>query len=394
MVFFILLARLLGPTSFAFLAISIAVITITSDLADLGVNNSLVRFIPLHIKHDRALAYKFLKLGLEVKLIIWVLFILLGGLLLPLISTQILKRSELLPFLYITLFGTGGVMLFSYAVSAIQSLEKFWHWSSLFIVTNLVRLLVIVLLALVGVLSSANSLLVYSLVPFLGFGLALFFLPTKEFLSAKRSLSVAKEFFSYGKWITVITGCFVLLSRIDIFLNVRYSSIQQTGIYSSASQLAMIMPQLIGALGVVIAPKFASFRDSRAMMGYFKKVQVLVISIAALILLVLPIGAILLPLFLGPMYRDAFPIFAILVIASLISLISIPMQDSIRYFYQKPKLLAGTFIIQLVAVLLLGMYLGNLYQSLGIAFAVLISSFFNFIVTLLIFLSLTGRRAR
>lgn len=391
-IFFILLARLLGPSSFAFVAIAISVITITADLADLGANNSIVRFVPEYLRRDKEKAYRFLKFGLELKVMVWVVVVLTSSLLLPFVSNNLLKQPELLPYLYISLLGAGGVMLFSYAASCFQALERFTSWGVLFVSTNLLRLLIVGLIALLGVLNAENSLIVYSAIPILGFLGALCFLPTKEFLSVREGFKVAKEFFSYSKWVFVISGCFVVMSRLDIFLTARFSSIEQTGIYGAANQLALVMPQLISALGVVTAPKFASFGETRVMMTYFKKLQCLVLGLGVLVLLLLPLGAFLIPLILGNIYQTAFPIFAILVVASVVALISVPMQDCIRYFHRRPDYLAVVFITQLVFLFFLASFLGNQYQSIGVVLGVLGASLVNFMLTLIVFLMLTQRK--
>lgn len=383
--FFIFLARVLTPSGFAYVAITISVITVVADLADLGVNNSVVRFVPEYLKKDRLLGYKFLKFGLELKVLVWVTLATIGWVIMPIISRNLLNQQELLPYLYISLIGIGGAMLFSYAASCFQALEKFGLWSGLFVITNMARLLLVLFIAFLGILTAGNSLLVYSVIPLLGFAGALFFLPIKKILSVKGGVTVTRQFFSYSKWVMVISGCFVLMSRLDIFLAARFTDIEQTGVYSAASQLALVLPQLISSLGVITAPKFASFGKIKPMIEYYKKLQLLVIGLAISILLLLPLGALILPWILGANYRGVFSIYVVLILASVMALIAVPAQDGIRYYFRRPDNLAGIFITQLIVMIVLSSVLGYRFQAIGVAVGVLGASIINLIFTMLSF---------
>ena len=69
-VFYILVARFLGPASYGLLAVTITVLTLVADIGDLGTDTGLVRFVGKFINTDKLKAYRFLKLGLKVKLLV------------------------------------------------------------------------------------------------------------------------------------------------------------------------------------------------------------------------------------------------------------------------------------------------------------------------------------
>ena len=68
-VFYILVARFLGPSSFGLLMVAITLLTLISDIGDLGTDTGLVNFVGRNIKKKPLKAYRFLKLGLKIKLI-------------------------------------------------------------------------------------------------------------------------------------------------------------------------------------------------------------------------------------------------------------------------------------------------------------------------------------
>ena len=67
-VFYILAARFLGPANFGLLSVAIAVLTLVSDIGDLGTDTGLVNFVSKYAHKKSTKAKKFLKLGLKIKL--------------------------------------------------------------------------------------------------------------------------------------------------------------------------------------------------------------------------------------------------------------------------------------------------------------------------------------
>ncbi|MCL5019298.1 MAG: oligosaccharide flippase family protein, partial [Patescibacteria group bacterium] len=85
-VFYILMARLLGPFDFGLLTVSIAALTLIADIVDFGTNTGLVRFVSSNISSNTERAWRFLKLSLEIKVMVWILVLLLGMIAAPFIA--------------------------------------------------------------------------------------------------------------------------------------------------------------------------------------------------------------------------------------------------------------------------------------------------------------------
>src|SRR3989344_830448 len=81
--FYILAARALGPAAFGLLAIAISLLTLVSDIGDLGTDTGLVNFVGRFIASDLDKAKRFLKLGLKIKLTVWLVVLSLGIVLAP-----------------------------------------------------------------------------------------------------------------------------------------------------------------------------------------------------------------------------------------------------------------------------------------------------------------------
>lgn len=384
--FYILLARFLGPSEFGLLAVSIATLTLIADVADLGTNTGLIRFVSSSFVSDKEQAFKYLKLSLEIKIVVWIIVLVIGWLLSPFIATSIFGKPELINPLRLVMIGVGGALLFTFSTSALQAFQKYLTWSVINIATNFLRLILILLIFASGQLNLENSLLAGIALPFFGFSMGLLFVQFKRIINSKNELSLAGEFFRFNGSIAIFTLIAAVSSRLDTFLNVRLLTTSEVGIYAAANQLVQIIPQLVGALGIVAAPKFASFQNKEQMLVYFKKFQLMVLGLAGIGVLMIPFATYIIPLLYGDSYVSTVLPFIILFMAMLIFLISIPLHNSIIFYFGKPKVFVWVALGHLIIIGLLGYFMISNYGVIGAAFTVLVGTLFNFIAPLLWFL--------
>lgn len=380
--FYILMARFLGPLNFGLLTVSVATLTLIADIVDFGTNTGLVRFVSANLSSNTEKAWRFLKLSLEIKVAVWILVLVLGIIISPFVAEGIFNKADLLTPLRLVMLGVGGALLFSFATSSLQAFQKYLTWSFINISTNLLRLIFILILFFYQQLNLTSGLLVYLLLPFFGFSLTMLFVPVKKIFTVHNEFSVAKEFFSYNFWVALFTIVAAISARLDTFLTARLLSAQEVGIYGAANQLVSVVPQIIGALGVVAAPKFAGFINIKQMLEYFKKFQLMVLGLGLLGLLSIPLSFYAIPLLYGASYAETVLPFIILLLAMLVFLISVPVHNSIIYYFGKPQVFVWIGIGHLLIITFLGYLLILSYGVIGAAVAVLIGMLFNFLVPL------------
>lgn len=380
--FYILMARFLGPNDFGLLTVSIASLTLIADMVDFGTNTGLVRFVSSNISSNKEKAWRFLKLSLETKLAVWILVLIIGLLISPLVAEKVFNKTELIVPLRLVMIGVGGALFFSFSTSALQAFQKYFTWSFINIFTNLLRLLFILMLIFYQQLNLTSGLVAYLSLPFFGFCLALLFIPTKKIFNVKKEFNVGKEFFRYNFWVALFTVVAAVSSRLDTFLTARLLSTHEIGIYGAANQLVSVIPQIVGALGIVAAPKFANFVNIGQMLNYFKKFQLMVIGLAVLGLFVVPLAFYVIPFIYGSQYTGTIMPFIILFFAMLIFLISVPLHNSIIYYFGKPQIFVWIGIGHLLIISFSGYFLITNYGLIGASVAVLIGMIFNFIAPL------------
>ncbi len=218
--------------------------------------------------------------------------------------------------------------------------------------------------------------------PLAGFVFGLLLL-RERFWRAKEESRIVKDLFHFNKWVAGFIFVSAISSRLDTFLSARFLSLGEIGLYSVASQLSQVVPQLAGALGTVIAPKLAGMRSFEEMFVYFKKSEAMVLGVGGLGLLTIPIVASLIPVFYGKEYQGSVYLFVVLFIAALIFLISIPIHNTIIYYYAHPKLFMWLALGHFVVISFFGWNLISKYGAIGASFTVLIGAIFNFTVPLI-----------
>ena len=377
--FFVFLARVLGPENFGLISISIIVLSLVADIADLGVNTGLINFIGKHAKSDPLQAAKFFKLGLIFKTSISLVIIIIGVVFAPLIAGRIFLKPELASYLILSFVGVGGAMVFSLSTSALQAYQRYTSWAVLNILSNFLRLLIVIFLSATLVLTPFSALKVYILLPLFGFIVSLWLLP-KGVLKAKNEKSVAKEFFHYNKWVAVSIIIAAISSRIDAFFVARLLPIKDSGFYAVGVQLASIMPQFIFAIAAVVAPKIASHTNNRNLLVYLKKLQLFTFVLAALGFLASPLVFYFIPLIYGQDYSPTIIPFLFLFYAQLIFLLAVPAHQTIFYYLSNPKVFVAISLLILAVMGVVNLLLIPAYGILGAAITVLIGSMLNLVL--------------
>lgn len=380
--FYIVLARFLGPSDFGLLTIALTVMVLIADISDIGTNTGLVRFVSSNLSQKSDKAFRFLKLSLEIKLIAWIIAFLAVYFLASFLAVEVFHNIELILPLTLASFGVGGALLFTFATSALQAYQKYFLWSCINILTNFLRLIMILFLGYYHYLNVESSLIVYMILPFFGFFITLFILPTRKILHSRSEFKLSREFFKYNIPVAIFSLIAALSARLDTFLSASLLSVKDVGIYGAANQMVQVMPQLISALGLVSAPKFASFASNKDMFIYFKKFQFLVSGLCFLGILTIPVLIYLIPILFGPEYKDAIIPFIFLFLAMLIFLFSIPVHHSIIFYFGRPDVFIWVALGHLIVIGVVGYFMISSFGILGASITVLIGMAFNFIYPL------------
>lgn len=377
--FYVLTARFLGPENFGILVVSLTALTLVSDIATIGTDTGIVKFVGQYFKKDRNKALKFLKLGLKIKFFVGLSVLILGWFLVPLIAKYLLVKPELIIPLRFAIVGSFVTLLFTFATSSLQAIQKFWTWGAVNIASNALRLGLVAVLISVGFLNVNATLTIYIVCILLGFFVSLLFLP--NFFKAKNEGLLAGDFLHYNKWVAVFVTIAALSGRLDTFISTRILSLADVGIYGVATGLASIGSQIVSGIATVVAPKLASMDTDQKAIVYLKKLQLLTLVLAVLAIIVgSAAGYIIIPLFYGQSYISSITPFIILLVAQAIFLISVPAHSSVIFYFSYPKLFVYISLVHLVIIGALGWFMITNFGVVGAAYTVLIGNISNFVI--------------
>ena len=373
-VFYFLLARFLGSSEFGVFTIFTTSIALLTGIIDIGSDQGIIRFVPKY-KDNPEVQNKLIKLSLAIKLIsglsvFFLIFIFSGG-----IASMVFGKSELTSIVVLIGFGVLTQILFSFSTSLSQALEKYFLWGGLFIGTNLVRLLTVLILFKFQSLNAHSSGILYLTLPLLGFLFSFLFFD-KKFLFSKGTSSYLPELFKFNKWVSAFVIVSTIGSRLEVFFTARYLSLASLGVYGLASQVAQILPQLTSAIGAVTSPKFASLNTNEQNFTYTMKSVVFTSALATASSIVLLILGQLVFKFAGQDFNGAFVPFVILLVSMAMFFSTSPIRDSILYYFSKPKFFFHLGVVHIFLITVLSMILIPRYLILGTSLAVLIGQIF------------------
>ena len=377
--FYILTARYLGPENFGILVVALTTLTLVADMAAIGTDTGIVKFVGHHFEHDRERALKFLKLGLKIKFIVGLVVLVLGLVFAPLIANNLLAKPELVIPLRFSIVGAFVTLLFTFATSSLQAIQKFWTWGAVNISSNALRLGIVVVLFSLNLLNVDSALGSYILCVALGFIVSLLSLP--NFFKAKNENTLAKEFLHYNKWVAAFIMIAAVSGRLDTFISTRLLSLKDVGIYGVATGLAVIGAQVVAGITTVVAPKLAGMDSRQKAIDYLKKLQALVLVLGILAIAVgIPAGYFIIPAFYGAEYLASFAPLAILIAAQALFLISIPAHSATIYYFSYPKLFVYISFVHLIIIGGLGWLLISNYGYIGAAITVLVGNISNLVI--------------
>ncbi len=373
-IFYFLLAKFLGSSEFGVFTIFTTSIALLTGIVDLGSDQGIVRFIPKY-KDNPDIQNKLIKLSLGIKFISGLTIFLLIFIFSGSISSLVLQKPELTSIIVLIGVGVLAQILFSFSTSLSQSLEKYFLWSGLFIGTNLIRLLMILLLFKFQSLGAYSAAVIYLVLPFLGFLFSFIFLG-KRFLFSKGVLAYLPDLFSFNKWVTAFVIVSTIGSRIELYFTARYLSLSSLGVYGLALQISQIIPQLMIAIGAVTAPKFASLSTNKKNLAYTIKSVLFTSGLATVSSIALVIIGHFVFKFAGSDFDSATMPFLILVVAMAIFFSTAPFRDSVIFYFSKPQFFFYMGIAHMVIILVTSIIFIPRYSIVGTSLVVLIGQIF------------------
>jgi stage V sporulation protein B len=394
-IFTIILARLLLPELFGLYSLALSTILIFSAFSNLGVSQTLVKFISSSKSPKKSKAYLdyLLRIKLLLSLIsISALFILAG----PIAKSYYNKPiyfALLAGCLYIFIMGFMG--FFDSLFHASNNFKKSFFKETLFQASRIILVSATILVFITKVSEDKLiSFIILALSISLLFSFMFIFFSAKKeikFLRLKRSNLTKEEKKTINKFIlalSALTLSGVLFGFIDMFILGRYVGSEFIGFYRAAFSLITSATPLITFSGALF-PIFSRLKGKRLETGLKKSILITLFLAVPAFLFTLVVAPFVVSLIFGADYAassNILRIFSILII--ILPLIAI--YSSFLISQNKPRIVARSlFFASLINILLNYIFIfslmpyGDLFAVYGATVATIISK--GFYLLLLIY---------
>ncbi len=368
----VIISRVLGPYNFGLFSTAIVVMAMVVGLADLGIGTGLVRFASLYLEKDKKRADVMFKLTFDVEILISLAILILGFIFARPLAMLILGKEELVIPLRLAFLGAASMSMGSYIVAVLQAWQSFVKLSLYSVLTNALKLSLVLLLFLCHYLRLLNVMVVYAIVPLFGLILGMVLIP-RGFLREKdrtHRRHLFLQLFHFSKWIMLSYLANTVITRIDVLILSHYKGAEAVGIYSAAYQLSMVFPLIMGSLITVLMPQVSRLTHRGEFIFFMKKSLSMSTLIVVGLIPVFIFAKPLINLVFGTQYLASSGIFRILFVNFMINIVCNPI-GTIVFALNKPMVTTYTNFGQLVISLVGNFLLIPIYGGYGAAYTFL-----------------------
>jgi len=376
----IILSRYLGPQSFGGFSVAFSLTQLTARIGDLGLNLSLQRYVAARYQTHPDEAAAAIQLVGKIKLGIAGLSILLGLVIGPLLSQSLFHVSDpLMTTIGVCLAAV--IILYEYVVTIAQSIAKFVHSVAI----NGIQALIKASLAIGSFfLLAPDPRFAYSwygLAPFVATLIGSSFV-TKYFKKQSHHHQVWPDIYRVAQFSFIGVIAAAVGDNIDVLMVNSSLSEYQTGLYSAASRIALMLTLFGLSFGTVFNTRIARYQNKHDLSRYFTKA--LLFGLASLCLI--PVGILLAkPLILltaGAQFAAAIPAMNYLMASSFIMMAGVPF-IAIFYVVDYPAYFAVSGVIQTIILIAGNAVLIPLFGIEGAGIAKLVTRFVIVVYTVI-----------
>jgi O-antigen/teichoic acid export membrane protein len=389
------LARFLGVEEYGTYTLIIMLLAMLTDVADLGVSSSIVRFGSESIAEgNKDKLRTVISIVARWKLIIGAVLVVVSLLFLDTIIRYVFQHVDAgiasyfrLSLVALTLSVLAGIFIPIY-----QSFKNFRSYSLILSSRAVLKLLLVLGAVLLFAQYSIQTLIWIEVIAGLFFLLVMYgFSPFKNISLKRFDKELEKKMFSFNKWISLYQGIALISGKLDIAFVGGLSDAHALGLYGAASKILGLMSLVASAYMNVLLTELSSSLAPDALKRKrrhaFAMVGVIIVGIACIILVAAP----LVHLLFGEKFGEAAGVLRILCVGLMFVVLSYPLVASL--FAMNKSIAFPISSILSTAVLVGGnMYLIPRFGVTGAAVAFTLSGIATFLCSLGFFFTLGRNR--
>ena len=347
----LLISRTLSVGEFGLFNIAISIMIILQPLASLGMNTTTIRFVSAHLgrgntDNARQILQTTLLTIFSFSFVI-MLFIILTA---DFISEKVLHQPDQTALIRTASWGIMTIALFYYSKAVFCAFQRFRGLVSLQVFLDILKLVVIAALIYFSRLSASTAVVVFVLVPIVGFMIGLNHFRDFFIVGKLRIFHWIGRLLSYGIWIFISSICEATFLYVGVPLLGAMKGNEAAGIFGLALNLAYVFPLLIMALSSVLLPEVSRFKESKQFENYLRGSVKILLSSGILVIPAVLLSSRIIPFLFGIRYVEAVPVFNIFLI-SFLAFAALKILTQALYALDKPRFVAGVDMTRLAIMI-------------------------------------------
>jgi O-antigen/teichoic acid export membrane protein len=379
-----LLARSLGVADYGIYTLVISLLVLLTDVADLGVSSSIVRFGSESIaKNDLRELSTVISIVTRWKLIIGAT-VLVGALVfLDTIVAIVFKHVDqnIDRYFRLSLVGCALGIAAGLFTPIYQAFKRFRPYALLLLSRSAGKLVLVLLVVFILKEYSVSLLIWIEIVSLLLFLVLLYsFSPFKSLSVTLTDKNLERAMLSFNKWISLYQAITLIGGRLDLAFVGGLSDAHALGIYGAASKVSGFMNAVAGSYMSVLLSEMSSSLSAEVRKRKLRRSFAVVAMISGGIAVIGLSADPLVRLLFGSAFTGAASVLRILCVALVFTTLAYPINATL-FSLNKSAVFPVMSILALAGFVAANLYFIPLYDADGAAMAVAVSAVIALLVS-------------
>lgn len=378
------LARFLGVEEYGIYTLIIMLLAMLTDVADLGVSSSIVRFGSESLAEgNKEKLRTVISIVARWKLTIGAVLVVVSLLFLDTIIRYVFQHVDvaIASYFRLSLVALALSVLAGIFIPIYQSFKNFRSYSLILSSRVLIKLLLVLAAVLLFAQYSIRILIWIEVIAGLFFLLAMYIFSPFKNISLKRfDKELEKKMFSFNKWISLYQGIALISGKLDIAFVGGLSDAHALGLYGAASKILGLMSVVASAYMNVLLAELSSTLSAdvlkRKRRHSFAVVGMIILGIACIALVADP----LVQLIFGEKFSEAAVVLRILCVGLVFAVLSYPLTATL-FAMNNSVIFPVTSLAATIVLVGTNLYLIPRMGVKGAAIAFVASNLTSFVIT-------------
>lgn len=359
----LILARNFSTSELGLFFTGLIFIQLVTDLSELGINSSLMHFIP---KSDSRVQKSFVNASFILKVVVGISFFCLILLFSPLLATLLFNDKNMNSYIQNSSVGIFVLLFIFWGQAIFQAQKKFIRASLVNFSINILRIIVLIVLISTVNFELRDIYLAFQLILIIPVIFLIYTIKPKL-----GDLNQSTNLLRFGLPIGASFAVAAIYTKLDQILVLKLAGDYQAGVYGLAGRIATIYIFATAAFNSAILPRLVSIEKTRLDQYFNKTILASVIISVGVLISIIPLS-LLIP-FLKSDFIESVQPFQILSIGAIFFILSAPFSAVIVYRYKKTFFPLILSLLSLILLMILLNLLIPIYLSIGAALSLLIT---------------------